>query len=111
MACGQRETVTISYWGVCWKWIFPYPCKKHKQVQKYRYDFRPWRTRFSYSPFRRSYEACCGGFLFAWSYWTWSPFGSGNGPWVDTDWLYYSDSVVGGTGEDCPFQPPSGPIG
>ena len=44
MACGERETVTIRYWGVCWRWIFPYPCRKTRQVQKYRYDFRPWRT-------------------------------------------------------------------
>ena len=54
------------------------------------------------SSFRRSYEGCCGGALFAWSYWTWSPFGTGNGPWVDTLWTYLSDEVIGSTGA-CPF--------
>lgn len=28
MAWQQR---TIRYWTVCWKWIFPYPCRKSKQ--------------------------------------------------------------------------------
>ena len=107
MACGQQETVTVRYWGVCWKWIFPYPCRKTKQVTRYRYDFRPWRTRFSWAPNRRKYEACCGSRLYSWSYWTWNPFGTGNGPWVDTDWLYYSSSPIGTTG-DCPFTPPPG---
>jgi hypothetical protein len=43
--------------------------------------------------------------LFAWSYWTWSPFGTGNGPWVDTLWTYFSDGPIGSTG-DCPFKDP-----
>jgi hypothetical protein len=80
MACGVRETVTVTRWGVCWKWIFPYPCKKTTQETRYQYDFRPWRTRFSWSPFRRS----------------------GNGPWVDTLWTYLSDEVIGSSG-NCPF--------
>ena len=106
MACGMRETITVSYWSVCWKWGFiPYPCKKTKTEVRYQYDFLPWRTRFSWSPFRRSYEGCCNGALFGWSYWTWSPFGTGNGPWIEstltyfsnsTDWLGYSLSVQQG---------------
>lgn len=24
------EQVTVRYWTVCWKWIFPYPCRKSK---------------------------------------------------------------------------------
>lgn len=107
MACGQLETITVTYWGVCWKWVFPYPCKKTKQVKRYHYDFQPWRTRFSWSPFRRCYEACCGARLYAWCYWTWSPFGTGNGPWVDTLWTYYSTNPIGATG-DCPFGGPTG---
>lgn len=106
MACGMRETVTVTRWGWCWKWGFiPYPCKKTTTETRYRYDFRPWRTRFSWFPFRRSYEGCCGGLLFAWSYWTWSPFGTGNGPWIDTLWTYYSGGEIGSTGE-CPFKDP-----
>ena len=104
MACGMRETITVRYWGVCWKWGFiPYPCKKTKTEVKYHYDFLPWRTRFSWSPFRRSYEGCCNGTLFGWSYWTWSPFGTGNGPWITYQTLtYFSDSTIGSIGS-CPF--------
>src|SRR6266487_4171914 len=31
------ETVTYveGYWTVCWKWIFPYPCKKYRTVTKW----------------------------------------------------------------------------
>ncbi|SFK00917.1 hypothetical protein SAMN05444581_101248 [Methylocapsa palsarum] len=108
MACGQRETITVTHWGVCWKWIFPYPCKKTINVIRYRYDFRPWREKFSWSPFRRSYEGCCGGALFAWSYWTWSPFGTVSGPWVDTTLTYFADSTIGSV-ENCPFN--NGAIG
>ena len=83
--CRRRVSVAVTHWGVCWKWGFiPYPCQKTTTETRCQYDFRPWRTRFSWSPFRRSYEGCCGDLLFAWSYWTWSPFGTGNGPWVDT---------------------------
>jgi hypothetical protein len=103
MACGMRETVTVSYWSVCWKWGFiPYPCKKTKTEVRYQYDFLPWRTRFSWSPFRRSYEGCCNGALFGWSYWTWSPFGTGNGPWIQSTLTYFSDSPIGSV-TPCPF--------
>lgn len=103
MTCGTRETVTTRYWGVCWKWgVVPYPCRKTKTETKYHYDFLPWRTRFSWSPFRRSYEGCCNGMLFGWSYWTWSPFGTGNGPWVYQTLTYFSDSTIGSVGS-CPF--------
>lgn len=103
MTCGTRETVTIRYWGVCWKWgVVPYPCRKTRTEIKYQYDFLPWRTRFSWSPFRRSYEGCCNGMLFGWSYWTWSPFGTGNGPWIYQTMTYLSDSAIGSVGS-CPF--------
>lgn len=104
MACGVRVTITETSWGVCWGWGFiPYPCKHTTQETYYQYDFRPWRTRFSWFLFRRSYEGCCGGALFAWSYGTWSPFGTGNGPWVDGNWTYLSDGLIGST-DKCPFQ-------
>lgn len=103
MTCGTRETVTTRYWGVCWKWgVVPYPCRKTKTEMKYHYDFLPWRTRFSWSPFRRSYQGCCNGMLFGWSYWTWSPFGTGNGPWVYQTLTHFSDSTIGSVGP-CPF--------
>ncbi|BCJ89911.1 hypothetical protein IZ6_06460 [Terrihabitans soli] len=102
MVCGVRETVTVTSWGVCWAWVVPYPCRKTSQKTRYHYDFRPWRTRFSWSPFRYKYQGCCGGLLYEWSFWRWSPFGTGNGPWVDTEWKYYSDSTIGSIG-NCPF--------
>ncbi len=34
-----QKTITESYWTVCWKWIFPYPCKKTRKVTKWCYDF------------------------------------------------------------------------
>jgi hypothetical protein len=40
--------------------------------------------------------------LFEWSYWSWSPFGTGNGPWVDTTWTYFSHGLIGSIG-NCPF--------
>jgi hypothetical protein len=82
--------------------FIPYPCKKTKTEVRYQYDFLPWRTRFSWSPFRRSYEGCCNGALFGWSYWTWSPFGTGNGPWIESTLTYFSDSPIGSV-TPCPF--------
>jgi len=34
-----QTTVNETYWAVCWKWIFPYPCKKTRTVTKWCYDF------------------------------------------------------------------------
>lgn len=103
MVCAVRQEVQLTEWGVCWKWGFiPYPCRKTRTVTRYRYDFNPWRTRFSWSPFRRKYQGCCNGLLYEWSYWTWSPFGTGNGPWVNTLWTYFSESQIGSIG-NCPF--------
>jgi hypothetical protein len=53
-------------------------------------------------PFRRKYQGCCGGLLYEWAYWTWNPFGTGNGPWVDTLWTYFSEGPIGSIG-NCPF--------
>lgn len=103
MVCAARQEVQVTQWGWCWGFGFiPYPCRKTKNVTRYQYDFRPWRTRFSWSPFRRKYQGCCGELLYEWAYWTWSPFGTGNGPWVDTLWTYYSEGPIGSIG-NCPF--------
>jgi hypothetical protein len=104
MVCGVRVTFTATHWGVCWKWGFiPYPCKKTTQETRNQYDFHPWRRRFSWSLFRNSYQGCCDGALFGWSFWSWSPFGTGNGPWVDGTITYFSDGVIGSI-DDCPFK-------
>ena len=102
--CAEPVDVVESHWGVCWKWIFPYPCKKSSTVKKYRYDFLPWRTRFSWVPFRCSYEGCCGARLYSWSHGCW--WGSGNGAWNEfSARTEFFDSVQSPVG-DCPFTPP-----
>jgi hypothetical protein len=107
MVCALEERITETYWTWCWAWFIPYPCRHTHQVTRYQYDFRPWRTRFSWLPFRESYEACCGGALYAWSTFAWSA-GTVNGDWIDTNWTYLSDVKIGST-EPCPFQPPQAP--
>src|SRR5215211_3824354 len=59
MACGDREQVSVSEWGICWKWGFiPYPCKKTSIKTRYHYMFNPYRTRFAF--FQKKYQGCCG---------------------------------------------------
>jgi hypothetical protein len=102
MACGERVEITETYWSVCWKWIFPYPCKKSRTKLKFQYDFRPTRTRITW-PFRCKWEGCCGAFLYEWSSWCWG--GSGNSAWDEFNILTrYFDSQLSSIG-DCPFSP------
>lgn len=106
MACGDQVEVIETYWSVCWKWIFPYPCKKSRTVVRFRYDFLPWRTRLTW-PFRCKYEGCCGARLYRWSNGCW--LGTGNSAWNQfsplTRYFKTQQSPVG----DCPFS--DGPIG
>lgn len=103
MACGERVEVTERYWSWCSKWYVPYPCRKTRTVTKYRYDFIPTRTRVSW-PFHCSWEGCCGGSLYKWSYWCW--WGTGNSAWdqFNTKTSYFS-SPQSPSG-DCPFSVP-----
>jgi hypothetical protein len=44
MACGDREQVSVTEWGICWKWGFiPYPCRKTSIKTRYHYMFNPYR--------------------------------------------------------------------
>jgi hypothetical protein len=101
MACGDRVQVTVTSWGVCWKWIFPYPCKKSSTQTRYEYVFNPYRSRFAF--FAKHYEGCCGGVLFKWPE-GFAIFGTGNGPWVNTPITKLLSSPAEGIG-DCPFTP------
>jgi hypothetical protein len=100
MACGERLEVIETYWSVCRKWIFFYPCKKSRTVTRFRYDFLPWRSRITW-PFRCKYEGCCGGLLYRWTYGCW--LGTGNSAWnsltTRTEYFASKPSQVG----DCPF--------
>src|SRR5215207_3572771 len=35
----EQRQVQETYWSVCWKWIFPYPCRKTRTVTRWCYDF------------------------------------------------------------------------
>lgn len=35
----EQRQITETYWSVCWKWIFPYPCRKTRVVTRWCYDF------------------------------------------------------------------------
>jgi len=100
MACGEKVEIEVTYWSVCWKWIFPYPCKKSKRVTRFKYDFLPWRSRITW-PFRCKYEGCCGTSLYTWSYWCW--WGTGNSAWNEfSPRTRYFSSEQNPTGL-CPF--------
>jgi hypothetical protein len=102
MACGVRVQVEVTSWGWCWAWYIPYPCRKTSLKWRYEYTFNPYRTRFAW--FAKHYEGCCGGTLYKWSDGA-AFFGTGNGPWVNSDLTRYLSSPAEGIGE-CPFNPP-----
>jgi hypothetical protein len=64
MACGQ-QTVVETYWTVCWKWIFPYPCKKSRTVSRWCCDFA-WVEETGYGFFCRL-QGCADGQLYKWT--------------------------------------------
>lgn len=103
MACGDRVQVTVTSWGVCWKWIFPYPCKKSSIQTRLHWQFTPSRTRFAL--FQKKFEGCCAGTLYEWSD-GFTLFGNGNGPWISqTRERFLVDGATTALG-NCPFGPP-----
>ena len=60
-----NETFDESYWTVCWKWIFPYPCKKYRRVTRWCCNFT-WikETRWF---FFCTLEGCADGQLYKWT--------------------------------------------
>jgi hypothetical protein len=77
MAC-RWETFVESYWTVCWKWIFPYPCKKYRTVTRWCCTF-DWlkETRWG---FFCTLEGCAGGVRYNWTAFCFNLFG--------TAWFY-----------------------
>lgn len=59
--------VVETYWGVCWKWIFPYPCKKSRRVMRWHYHFS--YLNVSYRGVRSYYDGCENGLRYRWSKW------------------------------------------
>lgn len=60
----RTERVDEPYWAVCWKWIFPYPCKKYRTVTR-------WCCEFEWIKETRLFlfcilEGCAGGKRYRW---------------------------------------------
>lgn len=63
----QQREVAETYWSVCWKWIFPYPCRKTHIVTRWCYDFS--FLHVSYRVFRSVYRGCELNIIYQWSRW------------------------------------------
>ena len=100
------ERRTKSYWTVCWKWIFPYPCKKTKDV--YCCTGR-WKQRCYL--FISEQWICCD--TREYHFWT-ACFGIGT---TDSEReTICRDEIPSDSREDCPTlgggqAPPSGGVG
>lgn len=64
MACNWT-TITETYWTVCWKWIFPYPCKKSRTLRRWCCDFS-WIKETGWF-FFSTLEGCSGGVEYNWT--------------------------------------------
>lgn len=60
----EEVTYEERYWTVCWKWIFPYPCRKTRTVTRWCYDFS-W-VREQRFLFACRVEGCEYGRLYRW---------------------------------------------
>ena len=70
----EQITTTESYWTVCWKWIFPYPCKKVRTVTKWCYNFR-WVREYRWG-FFCYLEGCENGVRYTWYAFCFNLFGT-----------------------------------
>ncbi len=59
----QREVVKCE-WKVCWKWIFPYPCKRCRTVTQWCYQFTSVKDQCFV--FREKHCGCENGREFCW---------------------------------------------
>jgi hypothetical protein len=73
MPCETQEVVE-TYWTICWKWIFPYPCKKSRTVRKWCCTFS-W-VKESRWGFFCTLEGCADGQLYKWTAFCFGLFGS-----------------------------------
>lgn len=71
---GEWRTWTESYWTVCWKWIFPYPCKKYRTVRRWCITF-DWVKESRYI-FYCSIEGCAGGRRYTYGAFCFNVFGT-----------------------------------
>jgi hypothetical protein len=61
----ETITYTEGYWTVCWKWIFPYPCKKYRTVTKWCCFFS-W-IKITFWGLYCTSEGCADGLLYRWN--------------------------------------------
>lgn len=87
---------TCSGWGVCWKWIFPYPCRKTWTCYCYNFE---WVKLLKFGIFCRA-RGCELGIEYGW--WEWC-LGVGSTTVYNVRACYKSQRSV--TGE-CGISPP-----
>jgi hypothetical protein len=63
----HQQQIVETYWTVCWKWIFPYPCRKTRTVTKWCYDFS--YLVVSYRVIYTNYRGCELNISYAWRKW------------------------------------------
>jgi hypothetical protein len=64
----EQRQIDETYWGVCWKWGFiPYPCRKHRIVTRWCYDFSYLVVSYRY--IYTNYRGCELNILYAWRKW------------------------------------------
>lgn len=71
----QLVTIIETYWSVCWKWVFPYPCRKHRTVQKWEYIWLRLKET-GYGVFSRMDGCEQGGFRHKWTAFSFNIWGS-----------------------------------
>lgn len=65
----RQEQIVERYWGVCWAWYVPYPCRKSRTVTKWCYDFSYLTVDYHYV--YTNYVGCELNRLYRWR--TWEP--------------------------------------
>ena len=76
----MQVEIQETYWTVCWKWIFPYPCRHTRTVKKWEYQFS--YLFVSERIFYDDYRGCEFNIQYKWTNWHWWP-GQYN------DWIFY----------------------
>lgn len=71
----QLVTITETYLTVCWKWFVPYPCRKHRTVQKWEYVWLRLKET-GYGLFSLIDGCEQGGFRHKWRAWSFNIWGA-----------------------------------
>ena len=100
MACGEPETVWVTWKEWCWKgwgpFKVPWRCTKGGFLTRYRYDFAIVRPHLAF--FHTHYEACC-------------EFAGGKFEWSSNFCLFCEGNAADHYNETWYFKNPLAPIG